>query len=203
MSLHKKDKRSKKIVFVANCILNANNKVFEFARYPGMFSEVINVLDKYGVGIIQMPCPETLYMGNQRWWCSRNLYDNDGYRSHCRALAENMAVYIGNYERVGYKIIAILTCDGSPSCGITESSYCEDWGGRPKDIPRSLVNKKGIFMEEFLKLLEEKKLPIPYVYGLKMDVLTQSNTKIFRDFENCFEKLMLNADQEVGHTLEK
>ena len=61
MSLHKEDERGKKIVFVANCLLNANNKVLEQARYKGMFSEVIKVLDEFGIGIIQMPCPEALY----------------------------------------------------------------------------------------------------------------------------------------------
>ena len=85
MSMHKDDARSKKIVFVANCLLNANNKVLEAARYKGMFSEVINIIDKLGFGIIQMPCPETLYMGNQRWYNSRNLYDNVGYLQTLRS----------------------------------------------------------------------------------------------------------------------
>ena len=57
MSMHKDDLRSKKVVFVANCLLNANNKVLEVARYAGMFSEVIQILDEFGFGIIQMPCP--------------------------------------------------------------------------------------------------------------------------------------------------
>ena len=84
------DDRSKKIVFVSNCLLNANNKVQEFARYPGMFTEVVRTLDKYGVGIMQMPCPEVLHIGCQRWWHSRNLYDNAGFR-HCgRKLAAQM-----------------------------------------------------------------------------------------------------------------
>ena len=85
MSERNKDERSGKIVFVSNCLLNANNKVLEFARYPGMFSEIVKILDKYGLGLQQMPCPETLYMGNQRWWHARNLYDNAGFRRFCRA----------------------------------------------------------------------------------------------------------------------
>ena len=88
MTQRNMDERSKKIVFVSNCILNANNKVAEFARYPGMFTQVVEILDKYGAGLIQMPCPEVLHIGNQRWWHDRNLYNNAGYRRFCRKLAE-------------------------------------------------------------------------------------------------------------------
>mgnify|MGYP000122798288 len=109
------DDRSKKIVFVSNCLLNANNKVQEFARYPGMFTEVVRTLDKYGVGVMQMPCPEVLHIGCQRWWHSRNLYDNAGFRHCCRKLAEQMVDYMENYAIVGYDVVAVLVCDGSPT----------------------------------------------------------------------------------------
>lgn len=182
MSMHKDDLRSKKIVFVANCLLNANNKVFEVARYAGMFTEVIQILDEFGFGIIQMPCPETLYCGNQRWHTTRNLYDNVGYRRFCRSMAEPMADYMENYAKVGYEVAGILTCDGSPSCGITKSSYCEDWGGRPKAIPRTLVDLPGIYMEELLALLKERGIQIPPVYGLPMDDYEKSTQEILDDF---------------------
>ena len=190
MNDHKKDARSEKIVFVANCLLNANNKVREFARYPGMFSEIIQTLDKYGLGLIQMPCPETLYMGNQRWWNSRNLYDNTGYRRLCRSLSVQMADYLENYENIGYEVLAVLTCDGSPSCGISLSSYCEEWGGRPKETPRTLINKPGIFMEELLKELEERHLKIPDIFGLPMDDRGLSNEQIINDFDEFIKARM-------------
>lgn len=189
MSLHKEDSRGKKIVFVANCILNANNKVFEFARYKGMFSEVLKILDDNGFGIIQMPCPETLHMGNQRWWTSRNLYDNVGYRNLCATLANQMADYIYNYEKVGYEVTAILTCDGSPSCGITKSSFCEDWGGRPKEIPRELVNKPGIFMEELLNIIDKRQLILPPIYGLEMDNRDMGNAEILEKFQHFIQSM--------------
>ncbi len=189
MSLHKKDARGKQIVFVANCILNSNNKVYEFARYKGMFSQVVKILDDNGFGIIQLPCPETLYMGNQRWWNSRNLYDNVGYRNICKTLSMPMVDYIDNYYKVGYEVSAILTCDGSPSCGINYSSYCEDWGGRPKEISRSLVKKPGIFMEEFIDLIKSRGLKTPPIYGLAMDDREKSNEEILLDFQHYIESL--------------
>lgn len=183
MSLHKEDARGKKIVFLANCLLNANNKVLEVARYSGMFSEVVKVLDEQGVGIIQMPCPETLYCGNQRWHTTRNLYDNIGYRRFCREMASPMLDYMENYQKVGYQVVGILTCDGSPSCGITKSSYCENWGGRPKAVPRTLADKPGIFMEELLSLIKERNIALPPVYGLPMDDYEKTNEEIILDFK--------------------
>lgn len=187
MSVHVEDERSKKIVFVANCLLNANNKVMEIARYQGMFSEVIRTLDEYGIGINQMPCPETLYCGCQRWHTSRNLYDNVGYRRFCRKMASPMVDYMVNYSKVGYKVVGILTCDGSPSCGITKSSYCEDWGGRPRGIARTLVDKPGIYMEEMLALMKERGVSLPPVYGLAMDDYDMTTEEIIADFKAWVE----------------
>lgn len=148
-----------------------------------MFSEVVQALDKYGVGLMQMPCPEVLYMGNQRWWNSRNLYDNVGYRRHCRTLAAQTADYIQNYYTMGYNVVGILVCDGSPTCGLTLSSYCEDWGGRPKEIPRELVEKPGIYTEELVKEFEERNIPLPKMYGLTMDDREKTNEQIIEEFE--------------------
>lgn len=188
MNTHIEDSRSKKIVFVANCILNANNKVFEFARYPGMFFEVMEVINDYGLGIIQMPCPEALYMGNQRWWTSRNLYDNVGYRKICRELAKQMIDYMDNYNKVDYEVAGLITCDGSPSCGITCSSHCDDWGGRPKEIPRELVNKPGIFIEEMMLEAKERGIELPQIFGLIMDNREISNNEILEDFKDAMKK---------------
>ncbi len=193
MSLHKEDKRSKKIVFVSNCLLNANNKVYEFARYSGMFSEVVKILDKYGLGVMQMACPEVLYMGNQRWWNSRNLYDNAGYRKLCRQLAVQTADYIENYYRVGYEVTAILTCDGSPSCGITKSSYCEDWGGRPKEVSRVLVDKPGIYMEELMAVFGDRGLKLPDIYGLMMDDREKTNETILEELNDYIRTKLGNT----------
>jgi len=183
VSVHEADRRSGKVLFVANCLLNANNKVLEIARYPGMFSEVVQRIDSLGIGLIQMPCPETLYLGNQRWHHSRNLYDNAGYRRFCRQLCEPMCDYLENYRRVGYRVLGILTCDGSPSCGITKSSYSEDWGGRPRSIGRSLVGLPGIFMEEFLALMEERGIEPPAVHGLAMDDYDKTQEEILRELD--------------------
>lgn len=176
------DSRSKKVVFIANCILNANNKVYGFARYPGMFEGVIEQIQKYNLGIIQMPCPEALHVGNQRWWTAKNMYDNVGYRRFSREIAAQMVDYMVNYQKVGFEVTAILTCDGSPTCGINKSSYYENAGGKPEMPIRSLKNEPGVFMEELVAEMNERLDVIPPIYGLEMDNLELSNEEILKDF---------------------
>lgn len=183
MPRRNEDERSKKIVFVSNCLLNANNKVMEFARYPGMFTEVVQTLDKYGIGLIQMPCPEVLHMGNQRWWHSRNLYDNAGFRRFCRTLAEQMADYMENYAIVGYDVVAVLVCDGSPTCGVTVHSHYENGGGHPAEPERSLREGPGVYTQELLAAVEARGLEMPPVYGLKMDDRDKTNRQILAEFD--------------------
>ncbi len=158
-----------------------------------MFREVMETLNKYGLGVIQMPCPETLYMGNQRWWHSNNLYDNAGFRKYCRELAKQMVDYMENYHIMGYQVVAVLECDGSPTCGVNVTSYCEDWGGRPKEIPRTLIEKPGIYTQELIKEIEERGIPMPPIYGLTMDDRNKTNEQVLEEFDSfihqCLDKM--------------
>lgn len=183
MAEKNEDLRGRKIVFVSNCILNANNKVLEFARYPGMFFEILSTLNKYGIGVQQMPCPETLHQGNLRWWHSKNLFDNAGYRKKCRELAEQQADYLENYKIANYQVVAILVCDGSPSCGYNISSYYENGGGHPSEPVRSLRDVPGVYTEELLKAIESRGLTVPPIYGLPMDNKEKTNEEIIADFD--------------------
>lgn len=73
------DKRSKKVALVAHCLLNQNAKVNGFAFFPAMIIEIIELLKKHNYGILQLPCPETIYAGLHRWWYVRDQYDNPGF----------------------------------------------------------------------------------------------------------------------------
>lgn len=179
------DARSKKIIFVSSCLLNTNNKVKGLARYPGMCKEVFDTLHKYDLGIMQMQCPETLYMGIQRWWATKNLYDNIGFRKHCRELAKQIADYMEAYVQVGYETVGVLSCDGSPTCGVTLTSWDEKWGGCPVDLNYNdaLVEGAGVYIEELKKEIEERGLAVPPFYGLALDDESADMEKILTDFE--------------------
>lgn len=165
------DRRSKKIVFVSSCLMNTNNKVQGLARYGGMCKEVFDELNKYGLGINQMPCPETLYLGIQRWWATKNLYNAIGFRAHCRTLAKQVVDYMECYEQVDYATVAVLSCNGSPTCGVTVTSFDEQWGGCPVDLNYndSLVEGEGVFIEELKAEIIARGVKMPPFYGLSLD----------------------------------
>jgi hypothetical protein len=53
-----RDDRSGRVAFVAHCLLNENVRYLGGACRPGDVSEVVDGLQRQGVGICQMPCPE-------------------------------------------------------------------------------------------------------------------------------------------------
>ncbi|PKM85129.1 MAG: hypothetical protein CVU86_03835 [Firmicutes bacterium HGW-Firmicutes-11] len=185
------DARSKKIVFVSSCLLNTNNKVKGLARYPGLCKEVFDTLHKYGLGVNQMHCPETLYLGIQRWWATKNLYDNVGFRSFCRKLAKEVVDYMEAYEQVGYETVAVLSCDGSPTCGVTITSWDENWGGSPVDLDynAALVQGSGVYIEELRKEIEDRGVKAPTFYGLALDDETADLDRILSDYESFIKSV--------------
>jgi predicted secreted protein len=131
-----------------------------------------------------MDCPETLYLGINRWWQTKNLYDCRGFRDHCRQLAERVVTYMEEYARVGYKVVAILSCDGSPTCGVTITSYDPNWGGSPVDLNYNdaIIQGKGVYIEELEEAIKARGLEVPPFYGLALDDESVDMEKIISDY---------------------
>src|SRR5664279_5272252 len=60
------DRRGRKVVVLAHCILNQNAKLDRCAHCAGAVREVVEVLLENGIGILQMECPEMLHLGLDR-----------------------------------------------------------------------------------------------------------------------------------------
>jgi len=185
------DARGKKIIFVSSCLLNTNNKVKGLARYPGMCKEVFDTLYDNDLGIQQMHCPETLYLGIGRWWQTKNLYDNHGFRTFCRGLAVDVVTYMEEYIREGYETVGVLSCDGSPTCGVTITSWDKEWGGSPADLDygKALLEGEGVYIEELKKEIQERGVKMPPFYGLALDDESADMDKIIGDFKKFIESI--------------
>jgi len=120
------DIRSRKIVLVAHCVLNQNARVEGLAHHQGMIDEVVNVLLKHGVGVIQMPCPETTYKGLSRPPLTKEQYDTQKYRRHCKQIANSLVNQIQEYAKNNFKILVVLGIEGSPTCDITSGILIEE-----------------------------------------------------------------------------
>lgn len=104
--------------------------------------------------VIQLPCPEALYMGLDRWAVTRNQLDVPEFRRFCRSLIVHYADLLEMLARQG-KLIKIVGLAGSPSCGVdtTSSGYA---GGRVRECEHEHVLGKGVFMEELMVELERR-----------------------------------------------
>ena len=104
--------------------------------------------------VIQLPCPEALYLGLERWAVTKNQLDVPQFRRFCRTIiipyADLMEMLAGQGMRL--RIVGVAK---SPSCGVvtTSSGYK---GGRMAGQVHTHVSGRGVFMEELLAELERR-----------------------------------------------
>jgi predicted secreted protein len=148
--------RSREIVVVAHCHLNANTKVHGLACYPGVRADVMGPLIEQGAGIVQLPCPEATFLGMKRWGMTVEQYDTPAYRRHCRDILGPVLDTLVSLVEDGCTIRAVLGVDGSPSCGVEET--CSGYeGGEVEELLAGRILApcarrspgRGVFMEEF------------------------------------------------------
>ena len=154
-------RRGQKVAVVSHCLLNANVKVHGIATYAGLHPEALRLIAE-GSGFVQLPCPETTFLGLKRWGMTREQYDTAAYRRHCRELLTPILDTLEELLRDGCAV-EIVGAEGSPSCGI--STTCVGWcGGEPDEGvgPAELAAGRGVFMEEFAGLLGSRGLDIPF-----------------------------------------
>jgi len=128
------DRRSKRVVFIAHCILNQNAKLDGCAHYPGAIREVAEVILASGCGVAQLDCPELVQLGLDRGASGdlprtidsedtriAELMEAASGRACCRGIAERMAQQAEQYVRNGFEVVGLLGVNGSPSCGVETS----------------------------------------------------------------------------------
>ena len=108
--------RSRKIVIVCNCLLNANAKIRPYALCPGVDTAALGPIISQGIGLVQLPCPETSYLGMTRWGMTKEQYDTAGYRAHCRTILGPVLLEIAAYARAGYELLEILGPNPALNC---------------------------------------------------------------------------------------
>jgi predicted secreted protein len=136
------DVRSRKVVVLAHCVLNQNSRVSGLAYHPAAVEEIVYFLIKHDVGIVQMPCPEVVYVGLSRKTQTKEQYETPRFRSLCRQIARLTAKLIQEYLRNGVRVLAVLGVEGSPNCGVEEPL--------------------GIFIEELKTELKKREITVPF-----------------------------------------
>ncbi len=132
------DRRGRRLVVLAHCILNQNAKLDRCAHCAGAVREVVEVLMDWGVGIIQMECPEMLHLGLDRQTDPAAnpsvaaedtriaaRMEEDTAQAIVERIAQNVVAQIADYRRHGFSVIGLLGINGSPSCGV-ETTWRDD-----------------------------------------------------------------------------
>ena len=183
------DGRSKKVIFIAHCILNQNSISDGTAVFPAAFKDVIKILLDADIGIVQMPCPELCCLGLNR---GNNdgadvpvVIENTRIRKEMQkaksykmlmAQVDYVMKQITEYNAYGFEIIGIIGANRSPNCGVeTTSDFNKEISG------------KGIFMSELSNRIKAENLNIPML-GIK-------------DTDNVFEQVnVLTAGGPLNKT---
>jgi predicted secreted protein len=148
------DKRSRRIVLVAHCVLNQNAKLDGCAHYPGAIEEASEALLREGLGIVQLPCPELVCLGLDRGAepgaltsvetedtrIARRMGEESS-RLACRQLVGSVAHQMEEYRKHGFELVGLVGINGSPSCGV-ETTWTE--GGE--------VEGPGLFTRMLLEM---------------------------------------------------
>jgi len=161
------DKRSGKIAIIAHCLLNQNSRAQGLVKKPTTVKEVLDFLTQKRIDIIQMPCPEITYAGVLREPRTKDEYDTDLFRKHCRKIAREILQQIKEYHVHGIKTLFILGVEGSPSCGVNEVS--------------------GILIEELHKLLTKNRYAIP-IYGIHLENPKNDIRNIEKQYRNLHKQ---------------
>ncbi len=162
----------KKIIYTAHCILNQNAVVRDWERARGAFNNILKVLLEQNISVIQLPCPEFIFLGKNRSPRTKKEYDVPGYRNICNKLAREIVKQMEEYINNNYQIVGLLGIEGSPTC--------------------DSLGKKGIFMEELFALINSRNIyldsfDIPEGYMEGVDEGTIKDLYLF-----CTNKLSIH-----------
>jgi predicted secreted protein len=152
----REDSRSKRIVFLIECLLNQNARDPGAAESPAVARKPLDLLLESGVGLVQMPCPEIACLGFERrrspGQSLRQALEAEQPTSCCRHLATITAERIQTYLDQGYEVVAILGGnEQSPGCAV----HATDVRGT------SLTDRSGVFMQALAEALAQRGIHIP------------------------------------------
>ncbi len=161
------DERSRRVMFVAHCVLNENARYQGGAFTPGCIEAIVQQLVRHGVGIVQMKCPEQLAWGGVRrvlMWLPMGWGRNRLYRLIQRPFVSSFILYtrwawrriarqtvreIADWRRSGHEVLGIIGVRGSPSCGVHDTLDLHKGAAfigllTPDEVERERLNRDGI-----------------------------------------------------------
>lgn len=105
-----RDERSRKVIFVAHCVLNESTRWLGGAFRRGCIDEIVDQIQDLGIGIVQMKCPEQQAMGGVvKTWEWRMLGARDSLLYRFKGLV--LPLFLWNVKRIYRKIAGEVVRD--------------------------------------------------------------------------------------------
>lgn len=162
------DGRSRRMVFLAHCLLNQNAISDGTAEVPAAHREILRTILDAQVGVAQLPCPELCCLGLDRGDPKGGerpvVVENTRIRramgqpeaaARLRELTNQVVWQIREYQKHGFSVLGIVGVDRSPCCGVNTTS----------DQDRELPGR-GVFIAAIQAAMAEAGLIVP-VIGIK------------------------------------
>lgn len=165
----------KRILLVSHCILNNASKVeldeAGLAEEYKLRSELVNLIIEKNIQVIQLPCPEFIMYGSQRWGHVKNQFQHPFYKEQCRKLLDTILMQVQEYMQYPeiFSVLGVVSVEGSPNCGYhltCEGNWKGEIGSDEKRIcaiqnSLEMTEKPGVYMEILEKEIHDRELSIP------------------------------------------
>ncbi len=138
------DKKS--ILVIAHCLGNRHSRLKGIKAPPRVIPQNSNM--------IQLPCPELIYLGLRRREITKDQLEHPAYRRFCKKLFTPFADMIEEFYMEGYEI-HILGTPKSPSCACEITSIGGE-GGRVEEFKHENVPGMGVFYEIISEELQQR-----------------------------------------------
>ncbi len=182
-----KDERGKKVIFLSHCLLNENTRYLGGACRRAGVDEITGALQKKGIGIVQMKCPEQKTWGGvlKRYmlmgYCIRGTFLRPFLKTFMifflwktrwsfRKIAGEVVSEIRDYMDSGFEVCGIVGIKGSPSCGVSAALDMKKSAEFAADMNIETLNREYFNQNCYKKCMENKS-------GLFVDALNRELAK--------------------------
>jgi len=136
------------LVLLSHCLLNQGVRAKGFPLEMKIQKEILEILSRYCLPILQLPCPEFSFLGEREKMTYDQYEKLAGFRQHCKRLVEQVEEYI---KKSGKHSLLVIGIAGSPSCSLSRITVR---GEKRKG--------EGIFIQELKKKIEGEYLEMDY-----------------------------------------
>lgn len=147
----------KNIIFVPGCLLCPSYQANFNEKNQCWNQEILAFLYTNQIELVQMPCPESSFdnkdCGIARKPHGLQFYETlPGFNEHCLSLCTNVVAEIYNFGMHGYRILAIIGIEHSPTCSV---SYMYTHLGT--------IHRSGIFIGNIMDALDNANINVPFI----------------------------------------